>query len=74
MHIADYRVEVEPLAEADGGGYLAWVPDLPGCSSDGPTQAEAIANVQLAIAEWIEEAQRLGRSIPQPTRAAALAH
>ena len=50
-------------------GYLAWVPDLPGCMSDGATRAEAIANVRQAISEWIEEAERLGRRIPQPTHA-----
>jgi predicted RNase H-like HicB family nuclease len=74
MRIADYRVEVEPLAEADGGGFLAWVPDLPGCSSDGRTPEEATANVRLAIAEWVEEAQRLGKAIPEPSRAVSYAH
>jgi predicted RNase H-like HicB family nuclease len=28
----EYAVRIEPLAESDGGGYLATVPDLPGCS------------------------------------------
>jgi antitoxin HicB len=44
------------------------VPDLPGCASDGATQSEAINNAAEAIDEWIEEAQRLGRAIPAPTR------
>ena len=30
-----YAVTIEPLSEADGGGFVATVPDLPGCMSDG---------------------------------------
>jgi antitoxin HicB len=60
--------EVKPLPADEGGGFLAWVPDLPGCASDGATQLEAINNAAEAIDEWIEEAQRLGRAIPAPTR------
>ena len=74
MRVADYRVEVERLSEADGGGFLAWVPDFPGCSSDGETQEEAINNVRRAIVEWVEEAIRLGRQVPNPTKGAAYAH
>jgi predicted RNase H-like HicB family nuclease len=65
-----YRIEVVVLPESDGGGYLAWVPDLPGCASDGETAAEAVANAKQAIAEWIEEAERLGQRVPLPSQAA----
>ena len=37
----DYPVVITPLAEEEGGGYLATVPDLPGCMSDGATREEA---------------------------------
>lgn len=46
--------------------FLAEVPELPGCMADGQTSAEALANVETMIAEWIETAQELGRTIPQP--------
>jgi antitoxin HicB len=36
--------------------------------SDGETPEEALANVRDALAAWIEEAQALGRSVPQPSR------
>jgi antitoxin HicB len=68
-YIPDYQIELRPLSESEGKGYLAWVPDLPGCMSDGATSAEALANVQQAIVEWIEEANRLGLRIPAPTHA-----
>ena len=64
----DYPVLIEPLSAADGGGYLATVPDLPGCMSDGGTRELAARNIDDAIAAWIEEATALGRPIPAPTR------
>jgi antitoxin HicB len=57
----------QPLHTGDGGGFLATVPDLPGCMSDGETPQEALAGVQDAIVCWIEEARELGRAIPDPT-------
>lgn len=68
-----YPVIVSPLSEADGGGFAATVPDLPGCMSDGETPEEAIANVTDAIAEWLEAARSMGRDIPRPSRVAAIA-
>ncbi len=46
--------------------FLAEVPELPGCMSDGATYQEALANVQIVIELWIETAKELGRPIPQP--------
>lgn len=62
----DYAVVVIKLSEEDGGGYLALVPDLYGCMSDGETPEEAISNVQEAIADWIEVSGQLRRPIPAP--------
>jgi predicted RNase H-like HicB family nuclease len=64
----EYPVIVQPLSPEDGGGFLATVPDFPGCMSDGETPEEAIANVQDAIAVWIEAARELGRGIPEPSK------
>ena len=46
--------------------FIAEVPELPGCSADGKTHREALANVEVVIKEWIETATELGRPIPQP--------
>lgn len=62
----DYAVVIEPLAKEDGGGFVATVPDLPGCISDGETPEEALSNVRDAIKAWIEEARALGRPVPTP--------
>lgn len=69
----EYPIVVEPLAMEDGGGFLATVPDLPGCMSDGATPEEAVANIQDAIATWIEAAHDLGHAVPKPSRRVALA-
>ena len=68
-----YAVIVEPLPVDEGGGFLATVPDLPGCASDGATPEEALVNVRDAIAMWLEAAAELGRPIPRPTPRAAIA-
>jgi hypothetical protein len=39
-----YAVLIEPLSKADGGGWLASVPALPGCMGDGDTREEALAD------------------------------
>ncbi|MDC0360737.1 type II toxin-antitoxin system HicB family antitoxin, partial [Alphaproteobacteria bacterium] len=53
-----------------GGGFLARVPDLPGCFGDGETQVEAVQDASKAIVEWVDEYEKMGRDIPQPGSAA----
>jgi antitoxin HicB len=64
----EYPVIIEPLPESEGGGFVALVPNLPGCMSDGETAEDALAAVHDAIAAWMEEATALGRPIPAPSR------
>jgi antitoxin HicB len=66
-----YAVIIEPIPEDEGGGFLASVPDLPGCMTDAETPEKALEAAQGVIDEWIEEAVRLGRSVPQPTKRVA---
>ena len=61
-----YGVQISALTEEDGGGFVAIVPELPGCMSDGETREEALCNVRDAIVSWIEAAEALGRSVPAP--------
>jgi antitoxin HicB len=56
------------LPEDEDGGFVALVPDLPGCMSDGETAEVALASVQDAATAWIEEATALGRPVPRPSR------
>ncbi|WP_397402909.1 type II toxin-antitoxin system HicB family antitoxin [Phenylobacterium sp.] len=61
----EYAIMVEPLDVADGGGWLATVPALPGCMGDGESREEALADVQNAIVEWQAAARELGRDVPR---------
>ena len=46
--------------------YVAEAPELPGCAADGETYAQALANAEVVIREWIATARELGRPIPEP--------
>jgi antitoxin HicB len=67
-----YPLIIEPLPPPDGGSFLARVPNLPGCHTDGETPGAALAAANGAIHEWLEEARRLGRE-PQAPKSHALA-
>jgi len=62
----EYPVVLRPLSQDDGGGWIALVPDLPGCMSDGGTAKEALDNVEGAIHEWKVKATEMGRPVPRP--------
>ena len=50
--------------------YVVTIPELSGCRTHGDTYTEAIKNALEVIALWIEDAQKAGEPIPQPTFAA----
>ena len=60
-----YKLEIRHLNEADGGGFLASFPDLPGCS-DGDTPEAAIQDAREAFEAWLEARVALGLPIPRP--------
>jgi len=53
------------LHEADGL-WIADIPDLPGCNTHGETPEEALRELQLAKAGWLEAAREMGKPIPTP--------
>ncbi|MBA2246447.1 MAG: type II toxin-antitoxin system HicB family antitoxin [Gemmatimonadetes bacterium] len=63
---SEFRYEVILYWSEEDQAFIAEVPELPGCAADGGTYAEAIANVEVVIREWIETARELGRPIPVP--------
>lgn len=50
-----YRVKLEETDE----GYAVWCPGLPGCWSQGETEAEALENIGDAIATYVATAEQL---------------
>ncbi len=61
-----YKYEVIIYWSDDDNSYVAEVPELPGCMSDGTSYEEALANVRIVIDEWIETAIEEGRAVPEP--------
>jgi predicted RNase H-like HicB family nuclease len=58
-----YRV----LIDTDEDGiFVAEVPALPGCVSQGSTRTEAVANIKEAIAAYLESLQKHGEPVPPP--------
>jgi predicted RNase H-like HicB family nuclease len=43
--------------EETEGGFSVWVPDLPGCASQGETLEEALRNIKEAIELYLEDSQ-----------------
>jgi predicted RNase H-like HicB family nuclease len=42
------------LEEAEEGGYVVYVPSLPGCVSQGETKEEALENIKEAIEVYLD--------------------
>ena len=61
-----YKYEVIIYWSDEDKAYIAEVPELAGCMSDGNTYEKALQNVQVIIGEWIETAKSLDRNIPIP--------
>lgn len=56
-----YKVILE--READGG-YVACVPLLPGCISQGDQRDEALVNIREAIDLYVEDCRAAGDPVP----------
>ena len=60
------RYEIIIYWSTEDQSFIAEIPELPGCMSDGATYQETLKNAETAIGEWIETARELGRPIPEP--------
>jgi predicted RNase H-like HicB family nuclease len=56
-----YRVLVEP---DEDGIFVAEVPSLPGCVTQGANREEALANAREAIALYLESLEAHGEPVP----------
>jgi antitoxin HicB len=65
MHeVSKYSTRISYSAEDQG--FIATVPELPGCSAFGVTAAEALAEIIPAIEAWIAAAEAAGNLVPRP--------
>ena len=58
-----FRVLVE---EDEDAGFVASVPSLPGCVSQGVTRDEALRNIKEAIEGYVDSLEAHGEPIPPP--------
>ena len=62
----DYPVKLTHLDEDGDVFWLAEIPDLPGCMTDGATPDEAMENLEDAKRLWIETMIEDGFDVPEP--------
>ena len=59
-----YKIEIFYSEEDEG--YIATVPELPGCSAFGETEAQAQKEIRIAQDLWLKAAKCEGRDIQRP--------
>jgi predicted RNase H-like HicB family nuclease len=59
-----YSIEIIP----DEDGYIAAIPDLPGCMSSGKTVRAALRGLEEVKGLWLEGRIEAGEEIPEPTK------
>lgn len=52
------------LQKEEHGGYVATVPVLPGCVSQGDSREEALKNIEEAIEVYLEDMRAAGEIVP----------
>ena len=60
----DYHINI--FYSEEDGGTIADIPDLEACSAFGQTPGEALAEVEIAKAAWLEAAREQGKPTPEP--------
>jgi len=62
--VKDYHINI--FYSEEDGGYIADIPDLEACSAFGNTTEEALRQVEIARAAWLEAACVESKPIPEP--------
>ena len=61
------RYAIEIFYSSEDEGYIAVIPELPGCSAFGETEENALREAKIAMDLWLETAEKEGRQIPRPS-------
>jgi len=67
MRVTMYKYAIEIFYSEDDEGYIALVPEIPGCSAFGENEEDALKEVKIALELWLETASKEGREIPEPS-------
>lgn len=68
MKFENYEMNIAPLPENEGGGFLVTFPDLPGCMTDGETIDQAILNAKDAFTAWAKAELEDKGELPKPKK------
>ena len=60
--LEEVTVKYTVVIDESDEGFAACVPGLPGCHSQGATEAEAVANIKEAIREYLDVVEELAQS------------
>jgi predicted RNase H-like HicB family nuclease len=63
--VNDYHINI--FWSNEDGAHVADIPDLACCSALGSTPEEALAELSIARAAWLEAAREEGKPIPPPS-------
>ncbi len=58
---------IQLVYDSEYGYWIAEIPDLPGCMSDGADPNEAVRNIADAQYSWIEVCIERGHEVPLPS-------
>ena len=58
------------IEQAADGGYSAYVPDLPGCTTSGDSAADVKRNIKDAVDTYLDVLREDGQPLPEPSTAA----
>ncbi|NLA39169.1 MAG: type II toxin-antitoxin system HicB family antitoxin [Methanomicrobiales archaeon] len=61
-----HKYAIEITSSDEDEEFIAVAPELPGCSTFGVTEEEALREVKVAVSLWLEAAPEEGRAIPEP--------
>ncbi len=61
-----YKYAIEIFYSEEDDGYIAVVPELPGCSAFGETEEKALEEVKTAMGLWLKVAEKEGIEVPIP--------
>ncbi len=60
------KYTIEIFFSEEDKGYIAIVPELPGCSAFGKTEEKSLEEIKVAMELWLETAKKEGKNIPKP--------
>lgn len=61
-----HRYPLEVFWDEGSDAFICIAPDLPGCSAVGDSPKDAVQEMEIAMKLWLDAAQSMGRTLPEP--------